>query len=293
MKTKLKCIMIIGLLLTVCVVGCAKETTYFDASNDITIVSREEGSGTRGAFVDLFEVTGELNGIDGDLTTLEAQITNSTAVTMTTVAGDEYAIGYISLGSLNNTVKALEIDGVAISEENIKSGEYKIARPFNIVTDSHRELSRQTKDFISFILSPAGQKVVEETGYIPLDNKDEYKPSGLSGKIVVGGSSSVAPVMEKLIERYEHLNPDMKVELQTTDSTTGVTATGEGSYDIGMVSRELEDSEKKKGIEATKIAIDGIAVIVNRLNNIDGLTSAKVHDIYYGNAYTWDEVVKE
>ena len=261
----------------------------WDASNDISVVSREDGSGTRGAFIELFGIE-EKNGDEKvDNTTDEAQITNSTSVMLTTVAGDDYAIGYVSLGSLDDSVKALKIDGAEATADNIKSGDYKVARPFNIATKkgSDNELS---KDFISFIMSKEGQQVVSENGYIGDDSAAAFSGSNPSGKIVVGGSSSVSPVMEKLIEAYKAVNKNAEIELQTTDSTTGMTSTIDGSYDIGMASRELKDDEAAE-LDNQVIATDGIAVIVNKNNTADELSSDQVKAIYTGEALTWDEVL--
>lgn len=262
----------------------------FDTSSDITIVSREDGSGTRGAFIELFGI--EEKDSDGnkvDNTTEDAQITNSTSVMLTTVAGDDYAIGYVSLGSLDDSVKALKIDGAEATAENIKSGEYKVSRPFNIATKSDLD-NEVAKDFIDFIMSTEGQAVVEENGYIAVDDVEDYSGSAPSGKAVVGGSSSVSPVMEKLIEAYKDVNPNAEIELQTTDSTTGMTSTIDGSYDIGMASRELKDEEASE-LEATVIATDGIAVIVNKNNTVDDLSVDQVKSIYTGEALSWDDVL--
>ena len=262
----------------------------FDTSSDITIVSREDGSGTRGAFIELFGIEEkDASGQKVDNTTAEAQITNSTSVMLTTVAGDDYAIGYVSLGALDDSVKALKIDGAEATADNIKSGDYKVARPFNIATKkgSDNELS---KDFISFIMSKEGQQVVSENGYIGDDSAAAFSGSNPSGKIVVGGSSSVSPVMEKLIEAYKAVNKNAEIELQTTDSTTGMTSTIDGSYDIGMASRELKDDEAAE-LDNQVIATDGIAVIVNKNNTADELSSDQVKAIYTGEALTWDEVL--
>lgn len=262
----------------------------WDPSSDITIVSREDGSGTRGAFIELFGIE-EKNGDEKiDMTTEEAQITNSTSVMMTTVAGDEYAIGYVSLGSLDDSVKALKIDGAEATAENIKSGSYKVCRPFNIATKA--DLSNEVaKDFINFILSEEGQAIVAENGYIPLDGVKAFEGANPEGKAVVGGSSSVSPVMEKLIEGYKAVNDKADIELQTTDSTTGMTSAIDGSYDIGMASRELKDEEAAE-LTGQVIATDGIAVVVNNGSAVDELSSEDVKAIYTGEALTWDEVGK-
>ena len=258
-------------------------------SGEVSVYSREDGSGTRGAFIELFGIEEkDANGDKVDLTTPTAAITNSTSVMMTSVAGDANAIGYISLGSLNNTVKALSIDGAEATAENVKSGTYKVARPFNIVTKDG--VSDVAQDFIDYIMSSDGQKVVEENGCISVaDNAGSYKASGKSGKIVIAGSSSVTPVMEKLAEAYKALNPDVAIEVNQSDSTTGVNMATEGTCDIGMVSRELKDSES--GVKATVIAQDGIAVIVNPDASIDELTSDQVKGIYTGELTTWEDVI--
>lgn len=255
----------------------------------ITVVSREDGSGTRGAFVELFGVEEKTeDGKKMDLTTEDAEITNSTSVMMTTIAGNEDAIGYISLGSYNDTVKALEIDGTEATVDNIKSGDYKIARPFNIATTE--TVSEAAQDFIDFIMSEEGQKIVEENGYISQGNEGAYEGKGMTGKVVLAGSSSVTPVMEKLKEAYIALNPDVTIEVQQSDSTTGITSVIEGVCDIGMASRELKDSELEKGVVGKVIAMDGIAVIVNNDNPTDGLTSESVKGIYTGEITDWADV---
>ena len=266
------------------------KSSDWDSSNDITIVSREDGSGTRGAFIELFGIEEKKDGEKVDMTTDDAQITNSTSVMLTTVAGDDYAIGYVSLGSLNDTVKALKIDGEEATEQNIKDGKYKICRPFNIATKKGAD-NEVVKDFIAYIMSKEGQQVISDNGYIGDDSAEAYAGSKPSGKAVVGGSSSVSPVMEKLIEAYKKVNTGAEIELQTTDSTTGMTSAIDGSYDIGMASRELQDEEKDK-LDSQVIATDGIAVIVNKNNTTDELSSGQVKTIYTGDATTWDEVVK-
>lgn len=263
----------------------------FDNSVAITTVSREDGSGTRGAFIELFGVEEKQDdGTKLDRTTLDAVTVNNTAVMMTTVAGDLYGIGYISLGSLNDTVKALEIDGTAPSVETIKDGSYKISRPFNIATTEG--LSEVAEDYMNFILAEEGQAVVEENGYIPLDATGPYAGTKPAGKIVVAGSSSVTPVMEKLKEAYLALNPNAEIEIQQSDSSTGMSAAIEGICDIGMASRELKDSELEAGLTPTVIAMDGIAVIVNNENPLAGLTSEAVKSIYVGDAMTWSDVAE-
>lgn len=269
----------------------SKSESQFDRSKEISVISREDGSGTRGAFIELFSIEEkDENGEKVDHTTDEAMITNSTSVMMTTVAGDEYAIGYISLGSLDDTVKAVDIDGVEATADNIKNSSYKISRPFNIATKG--ELSEAANDFIAFILSSEGQKVVEEHGYISEGNSGAFSSTNPTGKIVVAGSSSVTPVMEKLKEAYSAVNPNAEIEIQESDSTTGMTSTIEGICDIGMASRELKDSEVEAGLSATVIAMDGIAVVVNNNSDVDALSSDRVKEIYTGEITTWAEAIK-
>ena len=256
----------------------------------IDVISREDGSGTRGAFIELFGVEQKdaASGEKVDYTTDDAEITNSTEVMITSVAGDKQAIGYISLGSLNDSVKALKIDGAAATVDDIKDGTYKIARPSNIVTTG--EVSDVAQDFINFIFSEEGQKVVEDNGYISQGNQGAYTASGKSGKVTVAGSSSVTPVMEKLAEAYKALNSDVTVEVQQSDSTTGVTSSIEGVCDIGMASRDLKDEETAKGAQGQVIAMDGIAVVVNNDNPVDDLTSEQVKDIYVGDTTDWSDL---
>ena len=256
---------------------------------DIVVVSREDGSGTRGAFIELFGVQQkDADGNKVDYTTLDAEIVNSTSVVLQTVAGNDAAIGYISLGSLNDTVKALQIDGADATVDNVKSGTYKISRPFNIVTKA--EVSEAAKAFIDFILSAEGQAVVADNHYIPLDNAPAFSGSSVAGKVVVAGSSSVTPVMEKLKEAYVALNPNAEIEIQMSDSSTGVQMAIDGTCDIGMASRELKDSETAEGVAATVIATDGLAVIVNLANPITGLTAEQVRQIYVGETTSWADV---
>ncbi len=270
--------------------GCSKKAeNEFDKEKEIGVITREEGSGTRGAFIELFGIEEkDANGEKVDKTVETAVNTNSTSVMMTTVAGDAYSIGYISLGSLNDTVKALSIDGVEPSVENIDNGTYKVARPFNIATKEN--LSEAAEDFISFIMSADGQAVIEEAGYIAVSDAEAYSGSMDSGKIVVAGSSSVTTVMEKLKEAYQEKNPDVVIEVQQSDSSTGVAKAIDGTCDIGMASRDLKDSETSEGVKATVIAMDGIAVIVNNDNPLKGLTSEQVKNIFTGAAKAWSEV---
>ena len=256
----------------------------------ITVCSREDGSGTRGAFIELFGIEEkDESGEKVDKTIPTAEITNSTSVMITTIAGNKNAIGYISLGSLDESkVKALKIDGAEATVENINAGTYKVSRPFNIAV--REDVSETAKDFINFILSSDGQAVVEKEGFIKASDAGAYTPSGVSGKITVAGSSSVNPVMEKLAEAYEALNDGVSVALQMNDSTTGIQSVAEGSCDIGMASRELKDSELAKGLTPTVIAVDGIAVIANLENPVTDLTSEQVKGIYTGEITNWGEI---
>lgn len=316
MKKKLLSVMLVGALAISALTGCgskdttsndsqkadttteadsssdaAADTSDFDNSETINVQSREDGSGTRGAFIELFGI--EEKDADGnkiDNTTEEANITNSTEVMLTSVAGDEYAIGYVSLGSLNDTVKALKIDGAEATADNIKAGTYKIARPFNIATKG--DATGLAADFINYIMSDEGQKVIEDNGYISQGSNGAFTSDGSTGKIVVAGSSSVTPVMQKLIEAYKAINADAEIELQESDSTTGMIAAMEGTCDIGMASRELKDSETEGGLTSQVIAMDGIAVVVNNSNPMDELSSDNVKDIFTGAVTTWDEIAK-
>ena len=279
--------MILGTILatSICSVYAAPK---FKSKKPITVLSREDGSGTRGAFIELFGIEKkDTSGKKVDYTTDEAAITNSTAVMLASVAGDNYAIGYVSLGSLNDSVKAVKIDGAVATVSNINNGSYKIIRPFNIAVKEG--LTPVAQDFVNFILSDKGQKVIAANKYIQVAAKS-YISSKASGKIVVSGSSSVSPVMEKLIEAYKSENPNAKIELQTSDSTTGVTNAINGTCDIGMASRSLKDSEKSKGVQEVTIAIDGIAVIVNKSNPTENLSKAQVEQIFTGKTLKWNEV---
>ena len=252
----------------------------------INVISREEGSGTRGAFVELTGVEKKVDGVKVDQTTLDAEIASSTSVVITTVAGDKNAIGYISLGSLNDTVKAIEVDGTYPTVDTVKSGEYKIARPFVV---AYMSLSDVAEDFLSFVMSKSGQDIIQGKGYIKVNETEEgYSASMKSGTLTISGSSSVYPVMEKLTEAYSALNPDVKITLMQSDSTTGVNDAISGKSDLGLSSRELKDSEKEKGLTPKVIALDGIAVIVNKENSVNGLSTETIKDIYKGNITTWE-----
>ena len=300
---KLTVLLLAGVLVGSVLTGCGSKdsgaadgenkegASGWDEAGKISVVSREDGSGTRGAFVELFGVEEEKDGEKVDMTTSDANITNSTSVMMTQVAGNEYAIGYTSLGALNDTVKAVKIGGVDASAENVKNGSYEISRPFNIAVKEG--VSDAAKDFMGFIMSEEGQAIIEEEGYIPVEVEGAYASTGASGKVTVGGSSSVAPVMEKLAEAYKKVNTNVNVEVQQSDSTTGMTSAMDGSYDIGMASRELKDSELEGGLTPTVIALDGIAVIVNNDNTTEDLTKDQVKAIFTGEVSTWKEALEK
>ena len=317
MKKKLMCMLLTGVMAASMLTGCgsseepaaegtttttddaaaetgaaeeeAAEASDFDSAEMIAVYSREDGSGTRGAFIELFGIEQkDESGEKIDYTTEEAVITNSTDVMLTSVSGDTYGIGYVSLGSLNDTVKAVKIDGAEATVENIKSGAYAIARPFNIATNG--EVSEVAQDFINYIMSAEGQAVITENGYIGSDDAAAFESNGATGKVVVGGSSSVSPVMEKLIEAYKAVNTGAEIELQTSDSTTGMTGAADGTLDIGMASRELKDTEVEAGLTGTKIAMDGIAVVVNHANPAEDFSSETVKGIFTGEITEWNGI---
>lgn len=298
MKTKRILSVILAAALAVTFAGCNTETANnpkpaensakFKNESEIGVITREEGSGTRSAFIELFGIEQKNeNGDKIDRTIDSAVVANQTSVMMTTVAGDLYSIGYISLGSLNDTVKAVKIDGADANADNIKNGSYKISRPFNIITKGN--LDEVSQDFADFILSADGQKVIADNGYISVSENGEYSGSA-KGKIVIEGSSSVTPVMEKLKEAYIKKNPDVTIEIQQSDSSSGITSAIQGTCSIGMSSRDLKDSEKEKGAQSTVIATDGVAVIINKDNPTDNLTSEQVKSIFTGEAIKWSDL---
>ena len=289
MKKSLKKCLGAVLLMAAGAGSCCFAAGKWNKRSQINVISREDGSGTRGAFIEIFGI--EKKNAEGnkiDYTTEEAAITNSTAVMLSSVAGDKYAIGYVSLGSLNNSVKALQIDGAEASVENINNGSYKISRPFNIAVKDN--LSEVATDFVNYILSDEGQNVIAANKYIKVKTSGSFQTKAPKGKVVVAGSSSVSPVMEKLIEAYKKINPNATLELQTSDSTTGVTNAINGTCDIGMASRSLKSSEKEKGVNEVTIAIDGIAVIVNQENPTVGLTKAQIESIFTGKVEKWNKI---
>lgn len=274
-----------ALMLLSLAAGCGKTSE----STAIYVVSREEGSGTRGAFIELFGIEQKNEaGEKIDHTVETAEVTDSTSVMMQTITGNKAAIGYISLGSLNDTVKALQIDGVDATAENVKNGTYKIARPFNVATLAN--VSPEAQDFLNFILSAEGQAVVEKANCISEGNTGAFTGGSVSGRIVVAGSSSVTPVMEKLKEAYNAINPNLTIDIQQSDSSNGMKSAIEGLCDIGMASRDLKDSELEAGLTPTAIALDGIAVIVNTESERSGLTSDQVRAIFMGELTDWSEV---
>ena len=282
---------IVGILAAAVIGTTAFATVASAASGTINVISREDGSGTRGAFIELFGIQEEKDGEKIDMTTVDASITNSTSVMMTTVAGDENAIGYISLGSLNDTVKAVKIDGAEATAENVANDTYKVSRPFNIVTGE--KVSEAAQDFVNYIMSEEGQQIVEDNGYIKADAEAKpYEAADVEGKVVVAGSSSISPVMEKLKEACEAVNKNVTVEVQQSDSTTGVTSAAEGICDIGMASRELKDEETEMNLTATVIAKDGIAVVVNNENEVEDLTSDQVKAIFTGETTEWEDLAE-
>lgn len=260
-----------------------------EASNEpITVISREDGSGTRGAFIEIAGIEEKDGDTKVDRTTVDAVVQKSTNAVLMTVNGDKNAIGYISLGSLNDSVKAVKVEGVVASAEDVLDGSYKIARPFNIVYKG--ELDGLKKDFLDFMLSKEGQEMVLDNKYVQVDTAAaEYKQNSQSGKIVIGGSTSVTPLMEKFAEKYMEMYPDVKIEIQSTGSSAGIQAAIEGAADLGMASRDLSDEEKAE-LTNVVIAKDGIAVIVNNDNACEDLTLDQIKGIFVGDIKTWGDI---
>lgn len=280
-----------GLIVMASLAGCGSTGSSssaggFDTKSNISVITREDGSGTRSAFIELTGVQEEKDGTKTDNTLSTAIVQSSTQAVLTGVAGDPTAIGYISLGSLNDTVKAAKIDGVEPTSETVKDGSYKISRPFNIATKDN--LSEAAQNFIDYILSKEGQEIVNKDYVEAVDNAEPFAGAKGKGKVKVGGSSSVSPVMEKLAEAYQKVNKDVTVEVNTSDSSTGMSQAAEGTVDIGMASRELKDSETAKGIKGTVIAKDGIAVIVNKSNTVEDIKLDQLKGIYTGSITTWE-----
>lgn len=297
-KKNLK-ISFVSLALVVCLVaaifaGCSKNSSQEDTGTDataaaisgnITVLSREDGSGTRDAFTELMGVVDE-NGNDATVET--AEITNSTSVMMSTVSGNTKAIGYVSLGSLSDEVKAVSVDGVVASTDTVKDGTYKLQRPFKVAYIEN-SISDVAQDFLNFIVSKEGEAIIAEEGYIGVDATESYKASNLSGTVTLAGSTSVAPVMNVLADRYKELNPNVKVEIQESGSSAGIESAVQGAVDIAMSSRELEEDELATLTDMT-IALDGIAVIVNKDNSFDDMTSRQIKSIFTGEITAWEDV---
>lgn len=280
-----------GLIVMASLAGCgstgsSSSTGGFDTKSNISVITREDGSGTRSAFIELTGVQEEKDGTKTDNTLSSAVVQSSTQAVLTGVAGDPTAIGYISLGSLNDTVKAAKIDGVEPTSETVKDGSYKISRPFNIATKDN--LSEAAQNFIDYILSKEGQEIVNKDYVEAVDNAEPFAGAKGKGKVKVGGSTSVSPAMEKLAEAYQKVNKDVTIEVNTSDSSTGMSQAAEGTVDIGMASRELKDSETAKGIKGTVIAKDGIAVIVNKSNTVEDIKLDQLKGIYTGSITTWE-----
>ncbi len=276
-----------GIMMTVALTSCGTANKEFATTSNITVISREDGSGTRSAFIELTGVQEEKDGNKVDNTLSSAIIQSNTQAVLTGVSSDNTAIGYISLGSLNDTVTAMKIEGVAPSAETVKDGSYKISRPFNIATKA--EVSEPAQNFIDYILSAEGQQIIANEGYVEaVENANAFAGARGKGTVKVGGSSSVSPVMEKLAEEYEKVNPNVNIEVNTSDSSTGMSATAEGTLDIGMASRDLKDSENEKGLTGTVIAKDGIAVVINKENTVTDITLEQLKKIYTGEVTTWE-----
>lgn len=282
MKTHMRVAALVAALgvLSAGLTGCG------DSSEEISVITREDGSGTRGAFIEICGIEED----DVDNTVSTAEVTNSTAVMLTTVAGNTAAIGYVSMGSLDDTVKAVSIEGVEATTENVENGTYGISRPFNLIISEDGLTNEAAQDFFNYIMSADAAEIISEEGYIPV-SEEEYESSGVSGEVVVAGSSSVTPVMTVLKEAYEEINPDVSVSIEQSDSTTGVTSTQSGICDIGMASRDLKDTET--GVTSTVLAMDGIAVIVNTENEIDDLTIDQVKQIYVGEITDWSSLTSD
>jgi len=288
MKKFLTGILLFGTLMTA-LTGCGSDSE-FDTGKVVNAITREEGSGTRGAFIELFGLEEKQDdGSKKDMISKDIGVESNTNTILTTVQNDMYAVGYVSMGSLNDNVRAVQIDNIDATTANVKNGTYKISRPFNIATKG--EATGLAKDFIDFIMSKEGQEIVGKS-YISIDESAApYAGNKPNGTMTVGGSSSVSPLMEKLIEKYKEINPNATVQLQISDSSIGMTKTIEGSYDIGMASRPLKDSEKAE-LKDTEIALDGIAVIVNKKNTAENFSKDDVKKIYLAEVETWNEIIK-
>lgn len=271
-------------------------------AEQIRPITREMGSGTRSAFVDIFDIKAHRGGKKIDAISQKAEVTNSTGVMILSVSNAKNAIGYISLGSLNERVKALKIDGVAPSVANVGNKSYKIVRPFNVAfkRDSKNAL---IADFLRFTQSKNAVQIIQKAGYIalPSDNQNtlkgtktspqsDYKSQDLQGKLVIAGSSSITPLMEKLQEAYIALNPRAEVEILQSDSTMGINATSENIADIAMVSRELTKGEIARGLVVQVLAMDALVVIVNKNNALENLGADAIRQIFLGQITKWSEL---
>ena len=287
MKPKSILLLIVIISILACATGCGG-SSEFDTEQSINVISREDGSGTRGAFTDIFGLIlqGE-GGTRKDISTKEAVIAKQTDVLMASITNDKYAIGYISMGSLNDTVKAVAIDGIMPSAATVGSEEYSVVRPFWIFTKENP--SELCVDFIDFVTSADGQAVVSQNYIESFRDAAEYSGNKPSGKIVVAGSSSVTPIMEKLKEAYIGVNPGAKIEIQQSDSSAGFTGTVEGTCDIGMASRDLTEDEQVQ-VNSVKIALDGIVIVVNKNNSVDNLSKQQVKEIFTGEITKWSEL---
>ena len=293
-KNKIVSMIALVLMLTMVFVGCANETpsgdkpAEFDLNKDITVVARDAASGTRGAFHEIMKIIVKENDTEVDKLVVGSLEFDGTDKVITAVEGDKYGIGYISLGSVSDRIKALAVNGAEPTVENVKSGNYSVSRPFLLVTKGNE--SDLVKDFLKFTESTEGQKIADEMKFIGyVDSPADYTASGMSGTIKVAGSTSVAPLMEKLQEAYQALNPDITFETQAQGSSQGIKAAIDGSYDIGMSSRELKEDETKE-LNRYVLAIDGIAVIVNNKNEKSDLASEDITKVYKGEITKWSEV---
>lgn len=290
MKSKPRLLLLCCALL-LALTACTADSASFDADSAITVISREDGSGTRTAFTELLGLLHKTEDTKTDLTTKEAMITNKTGVVMINVASNPAAIGYISLGSVNDSIKTLLVDGVAPTSESIRDGSYALARAFYLaISDEENELAA---DFIAFILSAEGQAVAEENGFVRIsDDAEPFVGTLPAGMLTVSGSSSVTPLMEYYKEAYLKLNTQAKIEIQMNDSSSGISNTAEGLSDIGMSSRELTEAELQT-LTAIPIALDGIVMVVNNENPLTSISSADITQIYLGNVTRWSAVLEE
>lgn len=286
-RNKLAVRLVLMLVLVLSLESCGKGgSDTGDKSDPIYVISREAGSGTRSAFVELMGIQ-----VDGeDRTTLLAEVSQSTAVVMGTVAGNEHAVSYVSMGVLNGSVKAVKVDGIAPDAASIKDGTYPVYRPFLVCSGG--TLPAQAEDFLAYILSREGQEIIASEGYIP--PSDGGKPyelkKGLSGRILLAGSTSVAPVVQALADSYRQIHENVEIEIQQTGSGAGIAAALEGVCDLGLSSRSLTEEERAEGLQEQVIALDGIVVIVNHANRIDDMTKEQIRRIFTGEITDWRQL---